>query len=76
MGRNDIKNSKQKSSIVHFRIKQHHKMHMRFGVIHFKKNIPMVAENITIPNTFMPSLVPGSDLYITSGGGVISRAKF
>lgn len=25
-------------------------------------HVPMVAENMTMPSTFMPSLVPGSDL--------------
>lgn len=38
-------------------------------------NSPMVAENMTIPRTFMPSLVPGSVLNTTSGGGVKSREK-
>ena len=26
------------------------------------QHIPMVAEKMTMPSTFMPSLVPGSDL--------------
>lgn len=39
-------------------------------------NSPMVAEKMTIPSTFMPSLVPGSVLNTTSGGGVKSREKF
>lgn len=38
-------------------------------------NLPIVAENMTIPRTFMPSLVPGSVLKTTSGGGVRSREK-
>lgn len=38
--------------------------------------LPMVAENITIPRTFIPSLVPSRVRMSTSGGGVRSRAKF
>ena len=37
---------------------------------------PIVAEKITIPSTFMPSLVPGDVFMMTSGGGVRSREKF
>ncbi|TNN78286.1 hypothetical protein EYF80_011526 [Liparis tanakae] len=33
----------------------------------------MVAEKMTIPSTFMPLLVLGTILYLTSGAGVISR---
>lgn len=35
--------------------------------------LPMVAEKMTIPNTFMPLLVLGTILYLMSGAGVISR---
>lgn len=39
-------------------------------------HLPIVAEKITIPSTFMPSLVPGDVFIMTSGGGVRSREKF
>lgn len=39
-------------------------------------DIPIVAEKITIPSTFMPSLVPGEVFTMTSGGGVRSKEKF